>query len=27
MRGEDHEQDHRDDHRGRPEAAGHPDGA
>jgi DNA-binding transcriptional ArsR family regulator len=27
MRGEEHEQDHRDGHRGRPEAAGHPDGA
>jgi DNA-binding transcriptional ArsR family regulator len=27
MRGEDHEQDHGDGHRGRPEAAGHPDGA
>jgi len=25
-RGEEHEQDHRDGHRGRPEAAGHPDG-
>ena len=27
MRGEEHEQDHGDGHRGRPEAAGHPDGA
>src|SRR6478609_3592398 len=27
IRGEDHEQDHGDGHRGRPEAAGHPDGA
>ena len=26
MRGQEHEQDHRDGHRGRPEAAGHPDG-
>jgi DNA-binding transcriptional ArsR family regulator len=27
MRGEEHEQDHGDGHRGRPEAAGHPDGS
>ena len=27
MNGEEHEQDHGDGHRGRPEAAGHPDGA
>jgi DNA-binding transcriptional ArsR family regulator len=27
LRGEEHEQDHGDGHRGRPEAAGHPDGA
>src|SRR5690242_10916560 len=27
MRGEEHELHHGDDHRGRPEAAGHPDGA
>jgi DNA-binding transcriptional ArsR family regulator len=27
MRGEEHEQDHPDGHRGRPEAAGHPDDA
>ena len=26
MKGEEHEQDHRDGHRGRPEPAGHPDG-
>jgi DNA-binding transcriptional ArsR family regulator len=26
LEGEEHEQDHRDGHRGRPEAAGHPDG-
>ena len=26
LRGQEHEQDHRDGHRGRPEAAGHPDG-